>query len=93
MSEHSNIQWCDSTVNPVMGCAVDCELRPAPAKVRAEISRFFANEFPAEEYPQGQEIIARILDELISDCNATEMHQLRNVICDKIVNALGKTTV
>ena len=25
MARHTKIQWCDSTVNPVMGCA-GCEL-------------------------------------------------------------------
>lgn len=32
MSEETKIQWCDSTVNPIMGCA-GCELFPSPGKV------------------------------------------------------------
>src|SRR5689334_2852280 len=36
MSKSTPIQWCDSTVNPVMGCA-GCELFPAPSLVLREI--------------------------------------------------------
>ncbi|MCB1207298.1 MAG: DUF5131 family protein [Verrucomicrobiae bacterium] len=32
MAKNTNIQWCDSTVNPIMGCA-GCELFPSPGKV------------------------------------------------------------
>ncbi len=32
MSEETKIQWCDSTVNPIMGCA-GCELFPSPGEV------------------------------------------------------------
>ena len=32
MSDHTKIQWCHSTVNPIMGCA-GCELFPPPGTV------------------------------------------------------------
>lgn len=32
MSKKTNIQWCDSTINPVMGCG-GCELFPNPARI------------------------------------------------------------
>ena len=34
----TKIQWCDSTVNPVMGCN-GCELWPTPETIRREIGR------------------------------------------------------
>ncbi len=36
MSAETNIQWCDSTVNPVMGCG-GCELFPTPEKILGAI--------------------------------------------------------
>lgn len=38
MSLETPIQWCDSTVNPVMGCA-GCELFPGPGVVLSEIEK------------------------------------------------------
>lgn len=38
MSEETKIQWCDSTVNPIMGCA-GCELFPTPKKILDAIDR------------------------------------------------------
>lgn len=38
MSKKTLIQWCDSTVNPVMGCG-GCELYPMPAAILGEIDR------------------------------------------------------
>ena len=32
MADKTEIQWCDSAVNPVMGCA-ECELLPKPGQV------------------------------------------------------------
>ena len=36
MSKVTNIQWCDSTVNPIMGCG-GCELFPPPSEVLSAI--------------------------------------------------------
>ena len=36
MSDHTKIQWCHSTVNPIMGCG-GCELFPSPADVLGSI--------------------------------------------------------
>ena len=33
MSQYSNIQWCDSTTNPAMGCGSQCELWPTILKL------------------------------------------------------------
>ena len=42
MSKNTKIQWCDSTVNPVMGCA-GCELFPSPREVVDSINSAAAN--------------------------------------------------
>jgi len=41
MSEETKIQWCDSTVNPIMGCA-GCELFPSPGMVLDPLDRAIA---------------------------------------------------
>ena len=38
MAEFTNIQWCDSTLNFIMGC-LGCELYPTPQKILAAIDR------------------------------------------------------
>jgi protein gp37 len=38
MSKITDIQWCDSTVNPIMGCC-GCELFPPPSQVLAAIDQ------------------------------------------------------
>ncbi len=38
MSQITNIQWADSTVNPTMGCS-GCELFPTPAQIILRINR------------------------------------------------------
>lgn len=37
MSDKTKIQWCDSTVNPIMGCG-GCELFPTPGEVISAIA-------------------------------------------------------
>ena len=41
MSKTTNIQWCDSTVNPIMGCN-GCELFPKPRKLLQAIDKTLA---------------------------------------------------
>lgn len=36
MSKVTDIQWCDSTINPIMGCG-GCELFPSPATITKQI--------------------------------------------------------
>ncbi|MEX2577541.1 MAG: hypothetical protein WD342_00675 [Verrucomicrobiales bacterium] len=46
MSEKTKIQWCDSTVNPIMGCA-GCELFPTSlGKVLGPLDRAIAETVP-----------------------------------------------
>lgn len=41
MSKITDIQWCDSTINPIMGCS-GCELFPPPSQVLASIDQAVA---------------------------------------------------
>ena len=36
MSQEADVQWCDSTVNPIVGCA-GCELYVSPASILSDI--------------------------------------------------------
>jgi len=87
MSEFTKIQWCDSTVNPVMGCSAPCELRPSPEKLHAESAKFFMEHFPGTQAAE----IARALDEQMGDHNATEIFQLREHIVTETCEALAGT--
>lgn len=42
MSKNTKIQWCDSTINPVMGCG-GCELFPPPTEVVGSINAALAD--------------------------------------------------
>lgn len=39
--KNTNIQWADSTINPVMGCN-GCELWPSPAKIQTNLAQALA---------------------------------------------------
>lgn len=62
MAKETDIQWCDSTVNPIMGCA-GCELYPSPGKVLAAIDAAVSAADPAWEAGAAK----RVYQELISD--------------------------
>jgi protein gp37 len=87
MSEFTDIQWCDTTVNPIMGCQAPCELRPTPAKLRAESKTFFKGQFAGAQRAQ----IDRMLDKELLDYNATEIFQLREEIVAGAAKALAST--
>lgn len=50
MSNTTKIQWCDSTVNPLMGCG-GCELFPSPAEVLTSIDHSIGTLVP---WPSGK---------------------------------------
>lgn len=87
MSQGSPIQWCDDTVNPVMGCSAPCELRPSPEKARKTAVDFFKREFP-ETKPA---TIGEIVNEMTANCNATEIYQLREEIAGAVITVVEQT--
>jgi protein gp37 len=86
MSQGSPIQWCDDTVNGVMGCGAPCELRPTPSKVCAVTQAFFQRELPDVSPAH----LASMVKDLLADHNATAIDQLRQVIVDGVMAALGR---
>lgn len=91
MSDVTKIQWCDSTVNPIMGCR-GCELFPSRGEILAEINQAVAS--------TGVTINSKaIFMELVEDClakirnpgpefkkavNTTNIWHLREKFADKL---------
>ncbi|BCU76864.1 DUF5131 family protein [Luteolibacter sp. LG18] len=70
MSEKTNIQWCDSTVNPVMGCD-GCPLLPAPKHVANMIAHKLV------DYGYAFEQSLRLLKEKFEKMPLTEIYMRR----------------
>lgn len=79
----TNIQWCDSTVNPVMGCD-GCELYPQPKLIASAI---IENLVKANIPPRlAEEVVRSVCDGL----DTTDLHQQRAAIGQKIESGLPK---
>jgi protein gp37 len=63
----TSIQWCDSTVNPIMGC-LGCELFPEPKVILTRLSEALASFSPPATYVADnlQRIISEAYGKLIS---------------------------
>lgn len=66
MSSQTNIQWCDSTVNPIMGCG-GCELYPGPGSILEALDQLLIVQLPGD-WSKGRtrEVIAGLIDGAIS---------------------------
>jgi|APTNR8051073442_1049403.scaffolds.fasta_scaffold08406_5 protein gp37 len=64
MGAKTEIQWCDSTVNPIMGCA-GCELFPSPAKVLAAIDAAVMKELPSWKAGEAKRVYQALIDEAL----------------------------
>lgn len=69
MSEKTKIQWCDSTINPIMGCG-GCELFPAPDEVMKAIDQ--AVEEAAGSEFKSRAVLKRLVDECFDRIDAPE---------------------
>lgn len=58
----TDIQWCHSTINPVMGCD-GCELWPAPAKIIAELANSIAARLPGVPVKEIRQSVAAAVGE------------------------------
>ena len=84
MSNKSNIQYCDSTINPVMGCD-GCELYPPPGVVR---NRFAAS--LKEKYIHlDEESLKFHLKRSFGDKSTTQIWHSRRQIMESLVNFFG----
>lgn len=79
MAKHSNIQWTDDTVNPVMGCG-GCELWPTLKQIVTALCNLATNHSPAE---RGQ--IKAQLHELVHQFRtAVELYHERIMLYKKL---------
>ena len=59
---NSDIQWCDDTCNPVMGCD-GCELWPKNAAVKKAVADELARQFPDEAKTTFKTIVNKVLQD------------------------------
>src|SRR5437667_10775831 len=78
----TEIQWCHSTVNPVMGCD-GCELWPKNAQFVAGIARILP---PAPEIPA--ELLRSTVRRALNDRETSEAYRDRELVADKIQSDL-----
>lgn len=73
MADNTLIGWCDSTVNPVMGCE-GCPLWPTPSALRKSLA--------AELIDQGvpMDEARRLASEALDGLTATDAYQRRKTI-------------
>ena len=107
MSKKTNIQWCDSTVNPVMGCG-GCELFPkAPRPILAAIdrelieqrvqgwkrgrARRLIKDLLAEAWKQLLEMIGEPGIGHINEVTTTNIYHLRKRFEERVSHIYGKS--
>ncbi|MBX3739942.1 MAG: DUF5131 family protein [Akkermansiaceae bacterium] len=90
MSEKTSIQWCDSTVNPIMGCG-GCELFPAPGVILDDLdsvaaaaglnieSKVLFKELVHEQFAKGA-----VRAEVKKAVNTTNIWHLRNLFVERV---------
>jgi protein gp37 len=59
MSAFTKIQWCDSTVNPIMGCS-GCELFTAPGQILTLMDQAMSKEIPGWKPGEARERFRRL---------------------------------
>jgi protein gp37 len=87
MSLTTDIQWCHSTVNPIMGC-LGCELFPKPAEVLDDIDRAIG-EVCYWKAGQSQKIFKRLADEVFHRIQSPEDGHSRAVTTTNIWHLRG----
>ena len=98
MSSHTKIQWCHSTVNPVMGCG-GCELFPPPGEVLASIDRALGGH---GDWPNGKsraiyrdlvrsasERVPKHFGDYSTAISTTNLWHLRGEFLDRVKGEIG----
>jgi len=73
MAEKSDIQWCDGTCNPVMGCD-GCELWPKNAAVRKTVVDELVRQFP----DTSKDIFISIVKKVLQDYGTADLYHYRD---------------
>jgi len=84
----TKIQWCHSSVNPVMGCD-GCELWPGKAKIAAELATAIIAIGEAKSVP----VIQRSVSVLMGDWETSQIYTHRVQLAEKLAThfVLGKS--
>lgn len=85
MSDKTKIQWCDSTVNPIMGC-YGCELFLRPTKTLNEIAKAIRKtESPCKTTKEDiKTIVGDILDEVFAHSHNSHSGHMNKVTTSNI---------
>lgn len=86
MGATTNIQWCHSTVNPVMGCD-GCELWPSRAQVAAELATELIS--TAGGFSQAEAIT--LTSRIVGDADMSQIYRSRESLAYQIQCAAGLT--
>lgn len=96
MGAKTEIQWCDSTVNPIMGCG-GCELFPSPAKVLAAIDAAVSEALPSWKAGEAKRVYQALINEALrtapdperfsSVVTTTHIHHFRESFLEQIRRA------
>ena len=84
--KESNIQWCHSTINPVMGCLDECELANREATI-TQLIKALAKLLP--NVPQ--DVIAKDVRDLLT-MHLSEIYQQREELAVKLLRPYGLHT-
>lgn len=79
--KNTNIQWCDSTINPVMGCD-GCPLFPKPATVRNSVSEWLISQGNDKSTSEG------LVNEYLRGMTLSEIYHRRNELSGSIAAAM-----
>jgi len=90
MSIKTKIQWCDSTVNPVMGCD-GCELWPTFSQLRKAVLRHLEEETNEPVDDRRRETVLRIIRES-GDLPTDLYHRRRELASDILMVTLDETS-
>jgi protein gp37 len=61
MSEETDIQWCDSTSNPIMGCG-GCELFPSPGEILLKLDAAIREHAPPWEDGRARNLFKALIE-------------------------------
>jgi len=82
MSKSTEIQWADSSINPVMGC-MGCELWPSPRQLIEKVLSVF---------PEASEQDREFVSELMYEMSPTHIYHDRKALSAKILDRMGCVT-
>lgn len=94
MSNTTNIQWCDSTVNPIMGC-LGCELFIAPTTLLRQIDHEIMEQTSAWLYGDAAQVISGMIpsnkfDDSDAKLTTTNIYHSRKLFLEWLNGAIGQ---